>query len=133
MSFAKRFNTPTATFTFEMDGKDLPYTDLRTLAEQNGMEAVYQVKMLYINKGGRFGDAPCIVTPHNIVNAPHHMLDTVKEILTDTPSVNLINDGYVGFKLYSYKNKFGQQYAVEWVDIADPENHVEPEQVGVPF
>ena len=133
MSFAKRFNTPTASFTFEMDGKDLPFTDLKTLAEENGIDAIYQVKMLYINKGGRFGDAPCIVTPHNIVNAPAHMLDTVKDVLLDQPSVGMINDGYVGFKLYSYNNKFGQQYAVEWVDIENPDEHVEPNQVGIPF
>lgn len=133
MSFAKRFNTPTASFTFEMDGKDLPFCDLKQLAETNGIDAVYQLKMIYINKGGRYGDAPCLVTANNIVNAPSHMLATCKDVLSDQPSVTMINDGYVGFKLYAYTNKFGDQYAVEWVDIKEPENHVEPEQVGTPF
>lgn len=133
MSFAKRFNTPTANFTFEMEGKDLPFCDLKTLVAHNGLDVIYQVKMLYINKSGRFGDTPCIVTPHNIVNAPSHLTETVKEILVDTPSINMINDGYVGFKVYAYNNKYGQQYSIEWVDINDPEKHVEPEQVGVPF
>ena len=132
MSFAKRFNTPTASFTFEMDGKTLPFCDLRALANQNGIDAVYQVKMLYIGKGGKFGDAPCIVTANNIINAPANMLNVVKEILSDQASVNIINDGYAGFKLYEYENKFGTQYAVEWVDIKNPEIHAEPEQV-LPF
>lgn len=132
MSFAKRFNTPTASFTFEMEGKTLPFADLRALAKQNGLDAVYQLKMIYINKGGKFGDAPCLVTENNIINAPSHMLNTCKEVLLDQPSVSMINDGYVGFKLYSYSNKFGEQYAVEWVDIKEPELHVEPEQI-MPF
>ena len=132
MSFAKRFNTPTAHFTFEMEGKTLPFCDLKTMAEQNGIEAVYQVKMLYINKGGKFGDAPCIVTENNIVNAPSHMLENVKDILNDQISVDMINSGEVGFKLYSYSNKYGQQYAIEWVDINDPSTHVEPDAIA-PF
>lgn len=132
MSFAKRFNTPTASFTFEMDGKILPFCDLKAMADQNGIEAVYQLKMLYINKGGKFGDAPCLVTVNNIINAPSHMLDNVKDILNDQISVNMINNGEVGFKLYSYSNKFGQQYAVEWVDIKNPDLHAEPEQIA-PF
>lgn len=133
MSFAKRFNTPTANFDFDMKGKDLPFCSLKDLAHANGLDAVYQIKMLYINKKGKHGDSPCIVTPHNIVNAPSHLLDTVIDILNDTPSINIINDGYAGFKLYQYENKFGKQLSIEWVDIENPEKHVEPEQVGVPF
>ena len=133
MSFTKRFNTPTASFTFEMEGKDLPFCDLRSLAEANGVDAVYQLQMIYINKGGKFGDAPCLVTSHNIINAPSHMLANCKEILLDQASVTMINDGYVGFKLYEYVNKFGTQYAIEWVDIKNPEDHDEPNQVGIPF
>lgn len=131
MSFAKKHNTPTASFTFEMDGKTLPFVDLKALATQNGINAVYQVKMLYINKSGQFGDAPCIVTANNIVNAPSHLLNAVKEILSDAPSISMINGGYVGFKLYTYKNKFGEQYSVEWVDI-NPDSHIEPD-VATPF
>lgn len=133
MSFATRFNTPSANFTFEMDGKKLPFCDLKQLAEQNGLEAVYQVKMLYINKSGHYGDSPCVVTSGNIVNAPSHLTDTVKEILLDAPSITLINSGYVGFKVYQYKNKFGNQYSLEWVDIDNPEDHKEPEAFNVPF
>ena len=133
MSFAKRFNTPTAHFTFEMDGKDLPFCDLRTMASQNGVNAVYQLKMLYINKGGKYGDAPCLVTANNIVNAPSHMLENVKDILNDQYSVDAINAGNVGFKLYEYNNKFGKQYAIEWVDIDNPEQHSEPAKIDTPF
>lgn len=133
MSFAKRFNTPTANFDFEMKGKELPYCNAKQLADQNGLEAVYQVKMLYINKSGHYGDSPCIVTGGNIVNAPSHLIDSVKDIIIDPPSISLINAGYVGFRIYEYENKFGKQYSIEWVDIATPESHTDPEPFNIPF
>lgn len=115
-SFAKRFNTPTANFDFEMP-ENHEYIDLRSLASQRGLDEAYVVRMLYINKKGKFGDNPVVVTDDHLVNLPSHLLETVKDILTDAPSISMINNGEVGFKIYQYNNQFGDQYSIEWIDI----------------
>lgn len=116
MSFAKKHNTVVTHFDFETPS-DFDYKKPANLIVEYGEDKVYPVKAIYINKKGQFGDEPVIVTDEFIVNAPSHLVDSIKEIFEDENSVKLINEGKVGFKLYSYENKFGTQYSVTWVDV----------------
>lgn len=118
-TFATKHNASARLFLFEIP-EHFTYRDLQQLATENGLKADYKVNAIYINKKGMYGDQPVIATNDALVNAPHHMVDQVREILSDAESVNLINGGYVGFKLYTYENKFGSQYAIEWIDFPEP-------------
>lgn len=115
-SFAKKHSTENARFTFEIP-ETFAYTDLKALAEKNSIETIYQVNALYINKKGKFGDSPVIVTNNELVNAPSHLTPVVLEVLKDGESIGLINSGHVGFKIYTYANSYGLNYALEWVDL----------------
>lgn len=115
-SFAKKYNPAVRLFQFEIP-EHYTYKDLRQLAEEYGLKATFKVNAIYINKKGRYGHQPVIATDNELVNAPHHMLEQVQEILSDGESVSLINNGYVGFKIYTYENQYGTQYAVEWIDL----------------
>lgn len=125
-TFAKKHNAGVRLFLFDIP-EHFTYKDLKQLATEHGLKAEHKVNAIYINKKGLYGDQPVIATNEALVNAPHHMLDGVKEILSDDESVNLINGGYVGFKLYTYENKHGTQYAIEWIDFPEPVEAVKSE------
>ncbi len=116
MSFAKLHNTPSAAFTF-ITPEGFTYEKPVDLVKVNGLDKVYKVNALYINKKGQFGDEPVVITDDCIVNAPAHLVEAVKVILFDEKSVQMINDGKVGFKFYEYKNSKGNQIGLTWVDL----------------
>lgn len=115
-TFTKKHGTGGKLFAFEIP-EGMGYTDLKDLANRHGLEPVYKVNALYINKKGKFGDAPVIATDTDLVNAPQHLLDTVLEVLADQASRLMIDNGEVGFKIYKYKNQYGENFGLEWVDI----------------
>ena len=115
MSFAKH-NAAVVNFTFETP-KTHTYKDLAVIAKEYGVEAYHRVRAIYINKKGKYGAQPVLATDNELVNAPHHMVDAVREILEDGESISMINNGVAGFKLYTYENQHGTQYSIEWVDL----------------
>lgn len=118
-SFTKKHGTGGKLFAFDIP-EHFEYVNLQELVDRNGLEAIYKINALYINKKGKFGDAPVIATDTNLVNAPQHLLATVLDVLEDQASRLLIDNGEVGFKIYEYTNSYGLNYAVEWVDIPKP-------------
>lgn len=103
---------------FEYDNeKEREYTNLETLIQQHGEKKQYQLHALFINTKSRFGDAPILVTDRYMVNAPQHLLETVKEMMKDSELINLINDRKVGFTIYGYNGKNGHGYSVEWIEF----------------
>lgn len=105
-------------FTFNYDKmKERQYINLQGLVEKFGKDKVYTVHALFINTKSRFGETPVIVTDDYIVNAPKHLLDTVKAMIEDVDVINLVNDRKVGFKIYGYYGKHGKGYSVEWVQV----------------
>ena len=78
---------------FEYDKtKEREYTNLQNLFNRFGNDKVYIVHALFINTKSRFGDSPIIVTSDYMVNAPKHLLDTVKQTQTLNQLLNLSLD-----------------------------------------
>lgn len=116
MSFAKKFNTAKAQFTYEAP-ENTPFAKPADLVGLNGIDKVYLLKGCYINKKGLYGNEPVLITETHFVNAPSHLAETITNVLKDENAIKLVNLNKVGFKFYSYENKYGQQYGVEWVDL----------------
>ena len=95
--------------------KEREFAKLQDLFNHFGKDKMYIVHALFINTKSRFGDSPVIVTSDFMVNAPKHLLDTVKEMMVDREVVKLINERKVGFKIYNYRGKNGTGYSVEWI------------------
>lgn len=114
--FADKHNVKPSPFTFKTPEMH-PFKKPADLVAENGIEKTYIVRAMYVNKGGKFGDEPVIVTDDFILNAPTHILDTVRGVIDDGESTQLVNNGEVAFKLYEYQNKYGQQFSVTWVDV----------------
>jgi len=103
-------------FTYEVVG-DFQYFNLSELVEQSGIDAVYVVRGVYVNTKSKFGDAPVGIIDDCFVNLPAHQLDTVRAILNNPDAIDAINNGSIGFTIYEYKNKYGKQYGIRWIDV----------------
>lgn len=116
MSFANRFNKGKK-FDFNTEG--LEFTSLSDLYNGNGADAQYTLKAVFINTKSKFGDTPVFASDKFLVNAPSHLLDTVKEILSDAEAVASINNNKVGFSIYPYKSeKFNvDTFGIKFVDL----------------
>ena len=116
MSFANRFNKGKK-FDFNTEG--LEFTSLADLYNGFGADTQYTLKAVFINTKSKFGDTPVFASDTFLVNAPNHMLDTVKEILADNDAITSINNNEVGFTIYPYKSeKFNvETFGIKFVDL----------------
>lgn len=105
-------------FDFEIP-KTHEFLSLHDLYNQNGKEYIYQLTALFINKKSRYGDSPVVVTNEFLVNAPNHLTETVKAMIADGELVDAVNNGEIGFKIYTYTTKKynGNFYGIEWTEI----------------
>ena len=114
-SFANKHNAKPNPFPFVTPDTH-EYKKPAQLVAENGINAVYRLNAIYVNKKGAYGDEPVLVTDNELVNAPSSLMESINGILDDSESINLIIDGQVSFKLYEYQNKYGLQHGVSWVD-----------------
>lgn len=114
---AKKYNKGSV-FTFKAPDT-FEFTTLDELYTNNGIDRVYPVKALYINTKSKYGDHPVVVTDSAFVDVPKHLIDTVKEMMNDEECIDAINNGHVGFTVYSYIDKRYKRtcYSVNWVDM----------------
>lgn len=117
MSIAKRFNKGRL-FKYTIP-EGHPYISLCDMYNNNGEDHIYIVRMLYINKKSRYGDEGVVVIDDGIVNLPNHLAETIKEIMSDEEAVDAINEGKLGFQIYTYipRNREETCFSIEWVDI----------------
>ena len=115
MSIADKYNKSNF-FTFTAP-KGFEYRSLHDLFNNNGADFVYEIKAMYINKKSKYGESPVIATTDYFVNIPSHLTDTVKEMIKDAEAVDTINNGHLGFQIYTYETKHRKElcYSVNWV------------------
>lgn len=99
--------------------KESEWVKLADLVKQDGTGAIYPLKALYINTKGEYGDEPILVTDKFLVNAPSHLVGTVRDMINDDDVVKYINDDHVSFTIYKYEGKRGVGYSVRWIDNED--------------
>jgi len=119
MSFASKFNKGKK---FEIDVTGFHgYYNLKTLYTKVGGEHVYPVRAIFINTKGKYGEHPQVATDSYFISLPSHLTATCKDILADDESVETINRGLVGLKVYEYTTPNANKpcYSIEWVDLAN--------------
>lgn len=107
------FNTPQFTFNIPDEFEFAKLADLDPTKQ-------HRVNILYINDNSDFEDAPVAVTDEALVNLPAHLTKTVQQILSDQDLIDQINSGTIGFTVREYKNKYGKQHTVTWIDTLEP-------------
>ena len=104
---------------FNINTSDFNYERIKDLYNNNGEEYGDPLTAIYINNKSKFGDSPVFATDNFFVNIPEYMLDVSYEILADDESIDAINNGEVGFTIYTYTDKkFNKEcFGVKFVDI----------------
>lgn len=118
MGFAEKYNKVNT--IFDIDIKDFSFMDGHDFIAKYGSNAV-KIDGLYINKKGMFKDHPVAIieAEKTLLDMPPHMTETVKEILKDAESINLIKKGVVGIKAHEYiDSKYHKQcVGFDWCDL----------------
>lgn len=102
---------------FDVDTSGFDYVNLEDLFQENGEDAVYQVKGVYIGTKSQFDDeTPLIAIDDCYVNLPQHQLQDIKKMLANKTAIAGINDGELGFVIESYYQKRFKKtcYAARW-------------------
>ena len=118
MSLADKYNHTTPTFTHQLPDS-APFKSLKDLYNGEKGENTYVVYGLYINKKGKFGDAPVAISEDFSINLPSHLCYVITEMLKDNEVVEAMNAGKFGLKVYEYipKEYTKNCYSVKWVDL----------------
>lgn len=116
MSFARKFNVGNV---FEINTDGMSFCKLSDLYGKHGENAIFEIGGLFISQGGVYGPNPVIITPTMLVNLPNHLLETVRNIISDDEAIDIIKQGLVGFKVREYQNKDINKtcYSITFVDI----------------
>ena len=118
MSFAEKYNKVNT--IFDIDIKDFEFIDGYDFIATYGSKTM-PIDGLYINKKGMYNDHPVaiLVNERKLLDLPSHMTDTVKEILSDVESINLIKKGMVGVKAHTYTDTKYHKECVgfDWCDL----------------
>lgn len=116
----EKFNKGERKFKYEMP-EGAQFTNLKELYEHYGADYVHVLTGMYVSSKGKFGEQPVLLTVNNYVNAPKHLLESVKEILDDSFIIEQINNGNAGFYIKKYiDKKYNKEcYGVQFVDLYD--------------
>lgn len=112
--FSKIYNKT----TFAIDTKDYEYKKLSKLFTENEPQKVYKLNGIYLNRG-KFGMQGVLIVSDLkvLVNVPLHMTDTIQAILADVEAIEAIEQGKVGFTIYSYESKEKECFTIRFVDL----------------
>ena len=118
MSFAEKYNKVNT--IFDIDIKDFDFMDGYEFIAKY-CNNIVKIDGLYINKKGLYNDHPVaiLVDEKKLLDLPSHMTETVKEILSDAESINLIKKGLVGVKAHTYTDTKYHKECVgfDWCDL----------------
>ena len=124
ISFSKKYNKERL---FDVDTASFDYVSLESLYNNlpvdldtgEIIQEPFVVRGVYINTHSLFDPAPVIAIDGTYVNFPSHLNDVCRDMINDKASVKAINDGKVGFVIYSYYQARFQKdcYSIEWVDL----------------
>lgn len=123
MSIASKYNHGT-TYNYVMP-KDAEFKSLETLFKDFDANTIFPVYGFFINKKGMYGDNPVALSNGFFISLPEHLLDDVKEIMSDQEATEQINGGGLGLQIRSYEKEIQGKggrtskrtcYSVTWVD-----------------
>ena len=102
-------------FAFEMKGEPV-FKKLSELYLENVNS--YPVRAIYINRKGKYGDNPVIVSDKFSVSLPTHLLGVVQDLLSQDVFYDMVNGGKVGFNVYEFESPtYGTKgYSINWVE-----------------
>lgn len=100
---------------FDVDLKGAKELSLAEI-HSNNMGAL-RVDAIMFSEKGKYGKSVFIVTGHNIVWLPKHMVKRCEEILADAECIEDIKSGSVAFEVETYTDETGAtRFSIKWCD-----------------
>lgn len=80
---------------------------------------VYPIHGVFITPDKGFGEGAVVILDDKLLNAPSASVETIRDIINDDESVELIKAGKAGVRVYTYTSKKYKRtgYGLEFVDI----------------
>ena len=108
--------------TFTVDSDNFPFTDLKTVATENGIDKILRVQGAFVfeNKKGKKKLRPVLIADGHKINLPDHMLKDIQKLLSNDEYIQAVNDGKCGFQITTYEDTEygnGTCYSGIFVDI----------------
>ena len=113
-SSAKQFNK----VTFSVDTTGFEYCKLSELYNAKKPNETIKLDGIFVNKSP-LGFSPVAICAEKkkLVNLPSHLTETARAILADTDAVAAIENGKVGFTVYTYEARGKECYSIKFVDL----------------
>lgn len=113
MSFANKYNKGGIKWNINTEG--FKYHNLLELSKNE----TYRIYGFYINTKTKFGAYPVAILCDGFLNLPQHTLTTVKDMLQDPETVEMIKSGKCGLQVEEYVSaKYNKELlSVKWVDM----------------
>lgn len=105
-----------------IDTKDFEYFNLQQLFEMNGEDEQYNLRGVFINSNKTpqelkdYGPSVVGILPDRFINLPSHMLEEVKEIMSDEEDIEDIKAGNVFFTIRTYESHGKTCYSPNWLE-----------------
>ena len=114
MGILEQFNSRVGQYTFELEESKRVFYSLSDLANNGITEK--DVKGLFINKKGKYGDNAVVVSNDCFVSLPHHLTETVETMIYNETITEMINNDKVYFKIRPCTKEGKTYYSIKWME-----------------
>ena len=81
------------------------------------LETEMTVRGALISKGGKYGDSASIILDDCFMNIPKHMVDDVKDLVSNPEAIEQVEAGLLACSIYEYKDTNDKtQRSIRWID-----------------
>lgn len=81
------------------------------------LETELTVRGALISKGCKYGDSASIILDNCFMNIPSHLVDDVKDLLSDSDAIAQVEAGKLACSIYEYEDRNGIiQRSIKWID-----------------
>ncbi len=118
MKLVERLKRNANRLNFGVDTKDFEFKKLKEIAEGGDVVNVVNGFIKYTTEDN--GTQYLIIDKAHkaLVNVPTHRNALINELLQETDAVDIIKAGGLGYRVYSYKSKYGSEcFSVEFTDL----------------
>lgn len=104
-------------FTYNSDNNI--YVGVNEFLKDHDKQITYQVKGMFVTKGGQYGPRGIIIIDGYNIYAPAHMVEKINTIRSNPDMVNAINAGLCGIRFRDYEDKKRAGVIRTTIDIVD--------------
>lgn len=117
MSILNKYNEKTNVSKFNTTINNDVYKTLEEVYNGDYDQSDLTVYSLFTHNKSKYGESAVAVCKEFNVNLPNHLVDVVKDMISDNEVIELVNKHQVALKPYQYQSKhYGVGYSTEFIE-----------------